>query len=191
MILLRVAAIGVLIALGLAACDPQPPAEQTKVAQERTKEACDAADDEGLGVFWDPQGRQCRAVPPDLADVIEATEDAMIRSSEATGEAIAATARAEGWLCVDVGEEMEGFWNCAATHEANPRWRAREAERLATMAAKYPTLPANGRMPTFGDVECTDFVRRRDAQAVLDYDRSDPHHLDEDGDGRACELLPS
>lgn len=38
--------------------------------------------------------------------------------------------------------------------------------------------------------DCSDFVYRDVAQAILDSDPSDPHGLDPDGDGLACEELP-
>ncbi len=41
------------------------------------------------------------------------------------------------------------------------------------------------------DLDCSDFTSREEAQATLDADRSDPHRLDDDGDGVACEGLPS
>jgi len=37
------------------------------------------------------------------------------------------------------------------------------------------------------DLDCADFATQADAQAVFDRDRSDPHGLDPDGDGVACE----
>lgn len=40
------------------------------------------------------------------------------------------------------------------------------------------------------DYDCADFTYQEDAQAVLDADPSDPHRLDADGDGIACEALP-
>jgi len=42
-----------------------------------------------------------------------------------------------------------------------------------------------------GDLDCADFEFQEDAQAVLDQDPSDPNGLDGDGDGVACEELPS
>jgi hypothetical protein len=42
-----------------------------------------------------------------------------------------------------------------------------------------------------GDLDCVDFDHQEEAQAVLDADPSDPHLLDGDGDGIACEWLPS
>ncbi|MFD5243374.1 excalibur calcium-binding domain-containing protein [Amycolatopsis sp. NPDC058340] len=44
--------------------------------------------------------------------------------------------------------------------------------------------------PAVADLDCGNFQYQEEAQAVLDKDRSDPHRLDEDGDGIACEKLP-
>lgn len=49
---------------------------------------------------------------------------------------------------------------------------------------------ANQTRRAYGDLDCRDFSRQREAQAVLNNDRSDPNHLDDDGDGVACERLP-
>jgi uncharacterized membrane protein YgcG len=40
------------------------------------------------------------------------------------------------------------------------------------------------------DLDCGDFPNQQQAQAELDKDRSDPHGLDGDNDGIACEDLP-
>jgi len=40
------------------------------------------------------------------------------------------------------------------------------------------------------DYNCSDFSRQREAQAVLNTDPSDPHKLDRNKDGVACESLP-
>ena len=42
-----------------------------------------------------------------------------------------------------------------------------------------------------GDLDCSDFATQEDAQATLDADPSDPNGLDAEGDGMACESLPS
>jgi Excalibur calcium-binding domain len=42
-----------------------------------------------------------------------------------------------------------------------------------------------------GDLDCNDFQFQEDAQAELESDPSDPHNLDNDNDGVACESLPS
>lgn len=39
------------------------------------------------------------------------------------------------------------------------------------------------------DLDCDDFATQAEAQAELDRDPSDPHGLDSDGDGVACESL--
>jgi hypothetical protein len=41
-----------------------------------------------------------------------------------------------------------------------------------------------------GDLDCKDFNSQAEAQAKLDEDRSDPHRLDADNDGQACETFP-
>lgn len=41
------------------------------------------------------------------------------------------------------------------------------------------------------DLNCDDFDTQEEAQQQLDEDPSDPHGLDTDGDGVACEDLPS
>jgi len=54
----------------------------------------------------------------------------------------------------------------------------------ATAAARVAP-PAGGNA-----LDCPDFTSQRAAQAVLDADPRDPHWLDDDGDGVACERLP-
>ncbi|MFK0246817.1 excalibur calcium-binding domain-containing protein [Amycolatopsis azurea] len=44
--------------------------------------------------------------------------------------------------------------------------------------------------PAVADLDCGDFQYQEEAQAVLEKDRSDPHRLDDDKDGVACETLP-
>ncbi|MBE1581004.1 excalibur calcium-binding domain-containing protein [Amycolatopsis roodepoortensis] len=44
--------------------------------------------------------------------------------------------------------------------------------------------------PAIADLDCGDFQYQEDAQAELAKDRSDPHRLDDDNDGIACETLP-
>jgi type IV secretory pathway VirB10-like protein len=54
-----------------------------------------------------------------------------------------------------------------------------------------PAALAAARVPaTAGDLDCSDFTTHWRAQAQLDLDASDPHGLDGDGDGVACESLP-
>lgn len=50
--------------------------------------------------------------------------------------------------------------------------------------------PAGGLPDTGRDLDCADFTYQEEAQAVLDADPSDPHRLDGNHDGEACESLP-
>lgn len=52
-------------------------------------------------------------------------------------------------------------------------------------------LPLRGSVGFAQKLGCDDFASQVDAQAVLDVDPSDPNALDPDGDGLACESLPS
>lgn len=45
-------------------------------------------------------------------------------------------------------------------------------------------------LPDDGDYDCGDFDTQAQANAVLDRSPDDPHDLDADGDGEACESLP-
>ncbi len=51
--------------------------------------------------------------------------------------------------------------------------------------------PLSGVSHAQGDLDCNDFTFQEEAQAVLNEDRRDPHRLDADRDGTACEALPS
>lgn len=56
-----------------------------------------------------------------------------------------------------------------------------------------PTVPPTTVPPTdepVEDLDCADFDTQAEAQAELEADPSDPHGLDADNDGVACELLP-
>ena len=50
-------------------------------------------------------------------------------------------------------------------------------------------LPAGG-VALAQDKDCADFQTQAEAQAVYNQDPRDPHNLDGDGDGIACEALP-
>jgi micrococcal nuclease len=58
--------------------------------------------------------------------------------------------------------------------------------------AVRPAVRANPALPNTGrDLDCADFASQEEAQAVLDADPADPHRLDADKDGVACESLVS
>ena len=60
-----------------------------------------------------------------------------------------------------------------------------EIAALQTTIAGVSTDRGNRR-----DLDCADFAWQADAQAELESDPGDPHGLDGDDDGVACELLP-
>jgi hypothetical protein len=64
---------------------------------------------------------------------------------------------------------------------------------LATTAEPGAAEPSPQGPPQYGgaDLDCVDLATREEAQAVLDADPSDPDGLDGEGDGIACEGLPS
>lgn len=53
------------------------------------------------------------------------------------------------------------------------------------------STPVGGLPQTGRDLDCGDFATWEEAQAVLDADPADPHRLDRNGDGVACESLRS
>lgn len=73
-------------------------------------------------------------------------------------------------------------------------WKARRADR-GLWAAESPIPPWEWRhrssSSSGGDRNCSDFTSQRAAQRFFErHQPGDPHRLDGDGDGRACELLP-
>lgn len=62
--------------------------------------------------------------------------------------------------------------------------KAPEQEKEDETILSSPTTLNNN------DYNCSDFSTQADAQSVLDSDSSDPHQLDRDQDGIACESLP-
>ncbi|NJN88246.1 MAG: hypothetical protein HC881_20585 [Leptolyngbyaceae cyanobacterium SL_7_1] len=66
-------------------------------------------------------------------------------------------------------------------------WEFRRANRNASSTESTTAeLPAC----LSSDCDCPDFSTQAEAQAVLEADSSDPHRLDGDGNGQACERLP-
>jgi hypothetical protein len=58
---------------------------------------------------------------------------------------------------------------------------------LLTLSAAVFTVAFGGEETNF--LNCADFENHRAAQSVLDSNRDDPHGLDQDRDGVACEHL--
>ncbi|MEJ2862965.1 excalibur calcium-binding domain-containing protein [Actinomycetospora flava] len=77
-------------------------------------------------------------------------------------------------------------------HRAARRTRRSRAAALGTLTLLGVFGPGAGMALAAGDdLNCGDFSYQEDAQDVLDADPSDPNNLDREGDGRACESLPS
>ncbi|SMO54355.1 thermonuclease family protein [Halorubrum cibi] len=76
----------------------------------------------------------------------------------------------------DARERSVGVWGFEAS---------RAADLVPTDTGDVTVPPP----PSDGDYDCSDFDTRAQAQAVLDGVSGDPHGLDGDGDGVACESL--
>lgn len=73
-----------------------------------------------------------------------------------------------------------------------------DGDKTATIIIKVDTnqlSPVGGgglpKEPKDDDLNCSNFDYQEEAQATLEDDPSDPHGLDHDSDGIACETLPS
>jgi len=58
---------------------------------------------------------------------------------------------------------------------------------LQSAAASQSASPGSG---VDSNLDCASFETHEEAQRVFEQDLSDPHYLDGDGDGVACENLP-
>jgi hypothetical protein len=82
-------------------------------------------------------------------------------------------------VCVDWEESPDGDEYCALTQaEAN------------SAEADYAEWKAERNGGYGGHLDCSDFGSQAEAQAHLDANPNDPHYLDGDGDGVACEWGP-
>lgn len=86
-----------------------------------------------------------------------------------------------------------GVW--AETNPVRPwDWRQGEQRSDRPVQSSQPAPPTAtttqpGARPG-RDLDCSDFQTQAEAQQVLNQDQNDPHRLDGDGNGRACERLP-
>lgn len=62
----------------------------------------------------------------------------------------------------------------SGSYQSNPTWEP----------------PSDSSYQQSGDLDCTDFTYQSEAQRVYNQSSGDPHRLDRDGDGIACDLLP-
>jgi hypothetical protein len=72
----------------------------------------------------------------------------------------------------------------SASASASPSASASASSSPEATSARPETSPESD---TSEDLDCSDFASQGEAQAVYDQDPSDPHGLDEDADGVACE----
>ncbi len=79
------------------------------------------------------------------------------------------------------GEACE--WNSQGSESAPP------SQGTSTPTPDPSATPEPSRDPRSSDrdLDCADFSSQAEAQATLEDDPSDPHGLDADGDGEACE----
>lgn len=71
-----------------------------------------------------------------------------------------------------------------------PAFRAALTAASVSVATAALFVGISGTAVAAQDLDCSNFATQEEAQAVLDSDPSDPHRLDADGDGIACESLP-
>jgi endonuclease YncB( thermonuclease family) len=71
-------------------------------------------------------------------------------------------------------------------------WDWRRGERLGKNEPYAVSFAMSAPLPscTASDCDCSDFETQIEAQRVLDSAEGDPHNLDRNGDGIACESLP-
>jgi hypothetical protein len=84
----------------------------------------------------------------------------------------------------------------ASSATAQPRPQPRAKPDTAQARPRTPARPAAGQLPACarggGDCDCRHFASQREAQAFfrrMGGPERDPHSLDADGDGIACESL--
>ena len=83
-----------------------------------------------------------------------------------------------------------GFWSYSTPIMP---WDYRSGERPASTSAGANSgsgSSASSPPSQQGDLDCSDFERQQAAQQVLEPQPGDPHRLDGNGDGEACESLP-
>ena len=85
------------------------------------------------------------------------------------------------WRVVMRDEQVATFTGAGSSSASSPA----SPSASQTAGASATATPSSG-----GDLDCSDFDTQGEAQQFYDADPSDPHQLDENDDGRACESLP-
>ena len=88
--------------------------------------------------------------------------------------------------------QRDAFATTEATAQANDvgLWNFDTTDAGGTTTTDDPTSEDLPALPPDGDYDCSDFETQNQAQAVLEKTPGDPHRLDGDSDGIACESLP-
>jgi len=184
---------GAVVVVTLAGCSSGLDEELS--AQER----CEADAGRGHDVVWVEDIQSCELVE-DIRYGTQRAEDAtgvvLDETYEAYQEGLQNTryaeeygtmlAELEVWRDSPEGQATMAAWEADPTYQARERARATHGATMATATARARVSPP----PADNALDCPDFTSQRAAQDVLDADPSDPHWLDDDGDGIACERLP-
>lgn len=80
-------------------------------------------------------------------------------------------------------ETSAGLWDYTTTQTPSPTATATETPTDSGDEEDIPPLPDDG------DYDCGHFDTQDQAQTVLERESGDPHRLDSDSDGIACESL--
>lgn len=83
------------------------------------------------------------------------------------------------------GQIVDLMWMCASSLEADSTENSDATEALELEPEPTANLPDC----INGDCNCRDFISWQQAQDVLNAYPGDPHRLDADDDGEACENL--
>lgn len=89
-----------------------------------------------------------------------------------------------------------GLWGlpadklCQQTDRGNGIGGGCSGSESGSQPEDQPGSSVSGANPQDTNLDCAGFKTQAEAQRVLEQDSSDPHYLDGDGDGAACEELP-
>ena len=91
------------------------------------------------------------------------------------------------WLEDEAGGYCDEYSTGANDHPEADDDHIEFLERMEEDMRRDAETNVNGASSSGGTLDCVDFGSQSQAQASLDADPSDPHYLDGDGDGDACE----
>ncbi len=118
------------------------------------------------------------------------TQEALSRLDAAGAKVYRTDQQGEVTVSTDGRDFRVGTGEAGDSTESVPL-PTREQEAMPVREPEtQPEVAPTGDLPT-GDLNCSDFATQEEAQAVLDANPDDPNYLDGEGDGVACESLPS